>query len=268
MPSEPAPGLLQRKSLWVALLLFSASGGAGWWWLTHEQTVADLLAGGATAVSSDRATPSATTDAPTTTPIVAPVAPVGDVTLESKGYIIPAHQILVSPKVNGMIVSLRFEEGMRVQKGDVLAELESVDYTADVARAKAVLASAKHHLLELEQGNRPEEIAAAKAELAEAEAQRDQLYADWKRNIGLRANKTVTERDYEQSESSYKAMDRRAAKLSNNLKLMKDGPRVERIDVAQCRSSTGRSRSGQGRLAIGQLHDRGTDFRHDPQEER
>src|SRR4051812_19623976 len=39
-----------------------------------------------------------------------------DVVLESKGYVIPAHQIQVSPKVAGMIVELdpRFQEGWRV----------------------------------------------------------------------------------------------------------------------------------------------------------
>src|SRR6266404_8663766 len=56
----------------------------------------------------------------------------GEVVLERKGYIIPAHQILVSPKVSGMIVQLgngkrELEEGMRVQKDEILARLESVD---------------------------------------------------------------------------------------------------------------------------------------------
>ena len=64
---------------------------------------------------------------------------------------------------------------MRVEKGDVLAELESVDYKADVARAEAMLESSRHKLLELTRGYRPEEIAAAEAELAETQAQRDQL---------------------------------------------------------------------------------------------
>ena len=51
--------------------------------------------------------------------------------------------------------------------------------------------------------------------------------------MGLRANKTVTEKEYEQSQSSYKAMKERETKLKNNLKLMKDGPRIERIDMAR-----------------------------------
>ena len=42
----------------------------------------------------------------------------GDIALEAKGYIVPAHQILVSPKVSGMIVKLNIEEGRRVGKGE------------------------------------------------------------------------------------------------------------------------------------------------------
>ncbi|HTI52114.1 MAG TPA: biotin/lipoyl-binding protein, partial [Planctomycetaceae bacterium] len=98
------------------------------------------------------------------------VADSGGVALESKGYIVPAHQILVSPKVSGMVKYLRvqkpdlppeegvpLEEGMRVQKGDILAQLESTDYEADVARARAMLASSQQKLA-TELKNVPNEI--------------------------------------------------------------------------------------------------------------
>src|SRR6185312_7175825 len=58
----------------------------------------------------------------------------GEVALESKGYIIPAHQILVSPQVSGRIETLMIKEGRRVKKVDVLAVLESTDYKADHER--------------------------------------------------------------------------------------------------------------------------------------
>ena len=85
----------------------------------------------------------------------APVAPAatassGQFALESKGYIIPAHQILVSPKVNGMVVKLRIIESQRVRKNDVLAELEDTEFRADRDRAKANLLQAKAHLARCE----------------------------------------------------------------------------------------------------------------------
>ncbi len=70
----------------------------------------------------------------------------GEIALEAKGYIIPAHNILVSPKVSGMIVKLRITESQRVVKDQVLAELEDTEYRADRDRAKANLAQARAHL--------------------------------------------------------------------------------------------------------------------------
>ena len=169
------------------------------------------------------------------------------VVLESKGYIVPAHQILVSPQVNGRIEQLFVEEGRRVARGDVLAELEKIDYKADLTRAEALLAGARAKLLELQTGNRPEEIEQSRNELAETEAQRDQLRVEWLRNQKLRTNRTIADLDYEKSESSYLAMDFRAKKLKQVLALMIEGPRKERIDlaqadVAQAEADVGKSR--------------------------
>ena len=70
----------------------------------------------------------------------------GEFALESKGYVIPAHQILVSPKVSGMIVKMRITESQRVVKNEILAELEDIDYRADWERAKANLAQSRARL--------------------------------------------------------------------------------------------------------------------------
>ncbi len=107
----------------------------------------------------------------------APVASSGEVALESKGYIIPVHQIQVSPKVSGLVLKLYIEEGKHVEKGDVLAELETDDYQYDVNSKKG--------------------------ELAEAETQCEQLRKDWKRNSGLQDSKAVSLSDFEQTESAF-----------------------------------------------------------------
>jgi RND family efflux transporter MFP subunit len=70
----------------------------------------------------------------------------GEFALQAKGYIITTHQILVSPKVSGMIVKLNIIESQRVKKSDVLAELEDTLYRAERDRAQANLMQAKAHL--------------------------------------------------------------------------------------------------------------------------
>jgi len=170
-----------------------------------------------------------------------PPVPSGQVVLESKGYIVPVHQIQISPRVSGMVVKLNPEsfpggkggikEGMLVEKGAILAVLESVDYEADRNRAQALLDGAYQRFIELYTGNRPEEIRQARADLEEAEAVREQWYLEWKRNMQLN-RQTLAPREYEQTFSSYKAADSRLEKTRQNYRLMLEGPRRERLQAA------------------------------------
>jgi multidrug resistance efflux pump len=162
-----------------------------------------------------------------------PVATSGEVLLESKGYIVPVHQIQVSPKVSGLVVKLCFEEGKRVNKGDVLAELEDINYKADRDHAIASMESAKQRWLELKNGNRREEIAASKAELEEAKANREQMYQEHQRNTALKPGIALAAREWEQSEGAFKQADARAERLRWNFRLMELGARIERIAGAK-----------------------------------
>lgn len=170
---------------------------------------------------------------PSFTSSAAPAPSKRDVVLEAKGYIIPAHQILVSPKVTGMIVQFNVEEGRHFNKGDVLAVLESTDYAADLRRAEANVRLMRERLRELTNGNRPEEIKEAEADLQEAHAQLPQLEAEYKRTAELRRRSSATQQDFEIAESKYNAQFRRVQKLEYALKLMQLGPREERIEIAK-----------------------------------
>jgi HlyD family secretion protein len=163
------------------------------------------------------------------------------VVLESKGYIIAAHQILVSPKVSGVCTRLNIEEGTRVKKGDILAEIEDVDYRTDYEHCVGELESAKDKLLELERGNRPEEIAQAKAQLEEAQANLTQTEADWKRMQQLRKNNVATAADYDSARSKYWATVRQVERLRFAYNLMVIGARKERIDGARADVETAKA---------------------------
>ena len=213
-----------RWIAWTLCLLLACSTAVLGYMLYARVTVP--AASEATPAKSDLSADSAGTAEATT-------ASSGGFALEAKGYIIPAHQILVSPKVNGMVVKLRITESQRVAKGEVLAELEDTEFRADRNGAKAVLESARHNLAELERGYRPEEISQAQAELAEAEVQRVQLAADFKRSAELLAKKVLSREAYDLALSKYQAMDSRVQLLQFALKLMEEGPRIERINIAK-----------------------------------
>jgi multidrug resistance efflux pump len=169
----------------------------------------------------------------TTTSSPASTASTGEVVLQAKGYVVPAHQVQVSPKVGGMIFKLhkRFEEGQFFNEGDVLAVLEDVDYLADYDRAFAAEKAAEQRYNETLR-NRPEEIKEALNELKEAEATLKQLERELRRSETLAGTPAMTPKEYEVARFTRDAMKRRVERLSFAYELMKKGPREERQQAA------------------------------------
>ena len=153
--------------------------------------------------------------------------------LESKGYIIPAKQVLVSPKVSGMLWKLDIVEGQLLAKGAVLAELEDTDYQADYDRTAAALEAARQRSDELRKGFRREEVEQAIAELSEAQEQLKQYSADWDRAATLSAAHALSTEVRDAAESRWKATQQRVRRLTLAKELMEQGPRDERKKVAE-----------------------------------
>lgn len=84
----------------------------------------------------------------------------------------------VAPEIDGRIVSLPFEEGSRVSKGQVLARLDDVQVRAELARAQSVLAHARGEAARARTLSEQEILAvqerdAKQADLGMAEAEAD-----------------------------------------------------------------------------------------------
>ena len=166
------------------------------------------------------------TIAPKTTSTAGPV-------VESKGYIIPEQQILVSPQVSGRVIELNFEAGQRIERDFVLAVLDNTEYLAEYERVSGLLAAAQENLAELREGSRPDEIKQVKADLAESQTNLEQAERDYKRLKELLANGFGSKQDYETAESQYHMLRKRVDKLSATAQLMIDGPRPERKRAAE-----------------------------------
>lgn len=160
-------------------------------------------------------------------------AAAGEISLESKGYIIPEQQILVSPQVSGRIIELNFDAGQHVENDFVLAVLDNTEYLSEYDRIRATLESSQQNLAELEEGNRPDEKAQAKAELEEAETNLAQSFRDFQRKKDLFDRKIVSKEDFEAAESQYHALAKRVEKLAANSRLMDEGARSERKRMAK-----------------------------------
>ncbi|HEY7312474.1 MAG TPA: efflux RND transporter periplasmic adaptor subunit [Gemmataceae bacterium] len=210
-------------ALCVILLLTSAAFGY------RAYRVGSLNAAGDSSTTSDRNPAPPASTAPTTS-----VASSGEVVLQAKGYVIPAHQVQVSPKVGGMILKLneKFEEGQFFNKGEVLAWLETDDYEADWKHAVAAR-DAAYQRKEEAKCNRPEEIKAALNELKESEETLKQLDLDLRRSERLVGTTALSAKEYEQSKFPRDAMKRRVDRLRFQYDLMKKGPREEKQKAAE-----------------------------------
>ncbi len=135
-----------------------------------------------------------------------------------------------------MVVKLNLEEGRRVQKGEMLAEIESIEFERDYERALAMYELSKARLLEMENGSRPEEISQAEATLAQAQEELRDIERIWRRNTELRRTNSVTEQEWQKSESQHLATLQRVEQLKFALQLLRKGPREERIVAARAES--------------------------------
>lgn len=224
--------------LWlIVLLLLGTNGYTGFRWYQLEiapkksDTTQPVAA--ASAENSPADAGAGSTNA-TGTPAPAPVdSPKSQISLESRGYITPAKQILVSPKVSGTLVMLNIEEGKRVTKGDILAEIEQTEYKAELDRQLALLSGAKQRLLELETGSRPEEVSQAEAELSEAQTELAEAERQYQRQLQLSKQSAGANTNLTQAETNYQSQQRRVERAKLALELLRKGPRVERVEAAR-----------------------------------
>lgn len=127
---SPIPQDSGRGWLWWVLFLLLLAGGAGGWWLFRSKAVPVK-----TAVVSTQAL-SAGSSARTL--------------LNASGYVTTRLEATVSSKVTGKVAEVLVEEGMKVEKDQVLARLDDSNVQSSLRLAQAQLASAKLNLAETE----------------------------------------------------------------------------------------------------------------------
>ncbi|MDF5709136.1 MAG: efflux RND transporter periplasmic adaptor subunit [Nostoc sp. S4] len=91
--------------------------------------------------------------------------------ITASGKVVPVQSVNISPKNPGVLSQLYVQQGDRIQKGQILARMDSASIEAQKSQYLANLAQSQAQLAEALAGSRPQEIAQAKARLAQAQAQ-------------------------------------------------------------------------------------------------
>jgi len=105
--------------------------------------------------------------------------------LNASGYIVAQRKAAVASKITGRLVALKVEEGSKVKKGQIIAQMESADVSAAKDQAAANLNTAR-------------------ANLEQVKADRDNLEKDYARYRKLAEGGYVAQSEYDAINTRYK----------------------------------------------------------------
>ncbi len=122
--------------------------------------------------------------------------------VSASGEIKPKTYVNIGANAFGKIIKLHVKEGDRVKKGDVLAQLENVQSTADVNANKASLQAAETDYVAAEAG-----LQTSRADLNRAHSDADHARLDWQRAQGLYKDALIAKQDYDTKKAAWESAE-------------------------------------------------------------
>jgi HlyD family secretion protein len=136
-------------------------------------------------------------------------------------------------RVPGRIDQIAVEEGEKVERGALLATLDTATIEARTGEAEAAVAQANAQLAKLRSGNRPQDIAQARARVAAAEAAARNAQADFARREPLVEPGAISRDQWAQTVSDRDRATAQLAEVRQALSLAQAGARQEDIAAAE-----------------------------------
>ena len=124
-----APPKSGGSGLWWVTTLALLAAGMGYWWITRPKPVVVKTA---------------------TVQVQSPGVGGGTTLLNASGYVTTRLEATVSSKITGKVTEILVEEGMKVEKAQILAKLDDSNVQTGLRLAEAQLASARLALAETE----------------------------------------------------------------------------------------------------------------------
>jgi HlyD family secretion protein len=183
-------------------------------------------------------------------------------------------EVEVGFKYSGKLIERTVDEGDTVQKGAVIAKLDTEQLlrqrereqaalavaqaqlaqaetalqwqqqtlAADLDQRRADLSSTQARLQELKNGSRPQEVQDARATVASAEAEFERARNDWQRAQVLFKDDDISRSQYDEFRSRFETRESALKQARERLSLVESGPRAEVIEAAGAQVT--RSRAG------------------------
>ena len=136
-------------------------------------------------------------------------------------------------RVSGKIKDIYFEEGERIDQGDIIASLDDSLYKQYIKQTHAQIEVQKANLQKLEKGYRKEEIAKSEALLLEWEVALKKAKNDLKRHEELLSSQSISQQNYDDIKAIYENANALYLYAQSSLDLLKNGYETEDILAAK-----------------------------------
>jgi len=146
------------------------------------------------------------------------------------GTVMPLRKATIGSAVDGRVIEFPLNEGDRVERGGVLAQLLTDTIQLELAAAEAELDLRKQELAELQNGTRPEEIEQARARMTSAHAR--WRYAEARRGRADRVGQAMSDEEREEMVALAVEAEQAYLDAKSAHQLAVEGPRKEQIAQA------------------------------------
>ena len=160
-------------------------------------------------------------------------------------------RVQLSFPMQGRLAEVRFEEGDRLKKGEIVAKLVRTTFDEDLARAQAERDQAAAELTRLKNGTRPQEIAQARALVDERKAALKSVEVEFNRRAALVEIGAVTGQSYDDIAARRDQAQAQLQAAEAALSLAVEGPRQEDIAVAQARLAAAEAAVARAQTRVG-----------------
>ena len=163
---------------------------------------------------------------------------------------IEAHQSLVSFKVQGRIVDLPVEEGQSVERGALLARLDSADYTQKVRIDEATVQVRESNLALTLAGTREQEVKASQQNMLDAQADLQERKLDYDRAQRLFSKDEVSAQDRDLADTALKRAEATFQAAQQRYSEAVEGSRKEDIAIARANLKEANANLGLSRVNL------------------
>lgn len=152
-----------------------------------------------------------------------------------------SEEVRVSSELSGRLKRVNVEEGDRVKRGDVLAELENSDFRARVASSEATLALRESELRRIVNGSRTEERREADAAKQAAKAVLENAQSETDRRRNLAAKGVISRDEADRFERAYRVAQAEYDQASQHFALVDADAREEDRSKAEANVAEARA---------------------------